>query len=183
MTRVNIVDLGEYGQPQVVGSFDPAHAEMFDEATHWEGTTQVSVATGSQWNHEALYRTAGARWVVHHWSRWPGLLPHYRFVADDTALGWLLRNGHSEAAERHFGGPGRRGRPRARGPGRAGDGKKVSSGNSAAESRAPGARGTELSRDADTGVGIVGAGGREPNRPPSWSAPRRGEASRASAGS
>ena len=37
--------------------FDLDAAKRFDEATIWDGRNRISLATGSQWDHEALYRT------------------------------------------------------------------------------------------------------------------------------
>lgn len=107
--RENVFDRdGEF-----VGWFDRAKAERFEEATHWDGNNHISHATGSQWDHEELYRTAGGRWVLHFWSQYQGHPCGYRFVGDDRAREWLLLNDHDEAVERFFGeiedevGPGR----------------------------------------------------------------------------
>ena len=109
MARVNVFD--ECGELE--GWFDEAKAEEFKEATRWDGSNHISIATGSQWDHQALYRTAGGRWVLHSWSQWQGRPETYRFVSDDKAREWLLKNEHDEAVEKYFGeieeerGPGR----------------------------------------------------------------------------
>lgn len=109
MARVNVFD--ECGE--LVGWFDRAKAEEFKEATRWDGSNHISIATGSQWDHQALYRTAGGRWVLNCWSQWQGRPETYRFISDDNARDWLLKNENDEAAERFFGeiederGPGR----------------------------------------------------------------------------
>ena len=109
MSRVNVMD--EEGE--LVGWFDDEKAEKFEEDQNWNGNNWISVATGSQWDHEALYRTAGGRWVLHSWSQWQGTLDSHRFISDDKAHKWLLANNHDEAVEKHFGaieeerGPGR----------------------------------------------------------------------------
>ena len=109
MARVNVFD--EYGELQ--GWFDDEKAEKFIEARNWDGSNMISVATGSQWNHEALYRTAGGRWVLNAWSQYQGTLESYTYVSDRKAETWLLLNEHDEAVERYFGevaeerGPGR----------------------------------------------------------------------------
>jgi len=107
--RENVFD--EFGE--LVGWFDRAKAEEFAEATRWDGSNHISLATGSQWDHQELYHTAGGRWVLHSWSQWQGRPERYRFVDDDAAREWLLANGEDEAAEKYFGeiederGPGR----------------------------------------------------------------------------
>lgn len=109
MARINVID--EAGQ--LVGWFDDEKAERFAEDRDWNGSNWISVATGSQWHHEALYRTAGGRWVLHFWSQYQGVPERYEFISDTKAREWLLKNGHDEAVERFFGpveeerGPGR----------------------------------------------------------------------------
>lgn len=109
MARVNIFDENR----ELEGWFDDAKAERFEEATRWDGSNHISIATGSQWDHEALYRTVGGRWVLHSWSQWQGRPEVYRFLEDQEAETWLLANEEDEAAERFFGeiederGPGR----------------------------------------------------------------------------
>ena len=107
--RENVFD--ECGE--LVGWFDRAKAEEFDEGARWDGSNHISLATGSQWDHEILYRTAGGRWVLHRWSQWQGRPERYRFITDAEAQTWLLKNEHDAAVERFFGeieeerGPGR----------------------------------------------------------------------------
>ena len=109
MARVNVFD--ECGELE--GWFDEAKAEEFKEATRWDGSNHISIATGSQWDHQALYRTAGGRWVLHRWSQWQGRPETYQFVTEKEAETWLLANSEDEAVERFFGeieeerGPGR----------------------------------------------------------------------------
>src|SRR6476469_265050 len=89
MSRVYIyeVDDTDYGDSHrtLAGWFDVDKAERFGEETRWNGENQISVNSGSQWEHEALYRTAQGRWVLHWWSQWQGTLPSYRFVSDERA--------------------------------------------------------------------------------------------------
>jgi len=109
VVRENVFD--EEGN--LVGWFDRAKAEKFQEATDWDGSNHVSKATGSQWSHEALYRTVGGRWVLHWYSQMQGSQERYSFVTDEQAREWLLLNEEDEAVERFFGdiederGPGR----------------------------------------------------------------------------
>ena len=96
-----------------IGWFDRAKAEKFEEATRWDGNNHISIATGSQYDHEILFRTAGGRWVLHGWSQWEGRPERYRFISDEDAREWLLLNEEDAAVERFFGeiedevGPGR----------------------------------------------------------------------------
>lgn len=109
MARVNIFD----EHRELIGWFDDSKAECFGEATRWDGSNHISIATGSQWDHEALYRTVGGRWVLHRWSQWQGRPETYQFITDQEAHTWLLVNQEDEVVERFFGkiederGPGR----------------------------------------------------------------------------
>jgi hypothetical protein len=123
MTRVNVYDdISDYEQAEgmtraLLGWFDPAKAERFDQDTRWDGNNMVGVLTGSQWVDEYLYRTSGGRWVRNHdATRYCNGPDKYEFLTDEQAKDWLLRSGnHDDAVERFFGegeeesGPGRPG--------------------------------------------------------------------------
>lgn len=98
MARVNIFSGGE-----LVGWFDREKAEVFQEAVWWDGSNNISVPTGTEFDHETLYRTRGGRWVLHIWSQWQGSRETYTFIDDETARRWLLANEHDAAVERYFG--------------------------------------------------------------------------------
>jgi len=74
--------------------FDEDKAEVFNEDTDWDGNNHISCATGSQWNHETLYRTKSKRWVLNWWSQWQGSTARYTEIDDEAAAAWLVRNGH-----------------------------------------------------------------------------------------
>jgi len=74
--------------------FSPAKAERFDEGDWWDGSNHVSSATGSQWDHEELYRTAAGRWILHWWSQWQGSQDRWEEVSDEFAAGWLVKCEH-----------------------------------------------------------------------------------------
>ncbi len=84
--------------------FDLDRAERFEEGTFWDGRNQVSRATGSQWEHEALYRTAGGRWILHRWSQWEGVRDSWLEVSNQAAAEWLVTNGYEPhpAVEREY---------------------------------------------------------------------------------
>ncbi len=77
--------------------FNPDAATKFEEATRWNGNNHVSLATGSQWEHEMLYRTAKGAWVLHCWSQWQGSTPSYEIITETDANVWLIRQGHHAA--------------------------------------------------------------------------------------
>ena len=89
MSRIALTDgTGRY--------FDPSKAQKWDEETTWDGRNHVSKATGSQFDHEALYRTVGGVYVLHHWSQWQGRLPRYEEITAAEAAVWLSRNDYIE---------------------------------------------------------------------------------------
>jgi hypothetical protein len=89
---------------RAVGWFDPDTADYYPEATRWDGSNNVSIATGSQWHHQGLYRTRGGRWVLESWSQWANSGPvMYRFLDAPDAADWLRFHGHTEAVTLYFG--------------------------------------------------------------------------------
>src|ERR1035437_4431725 len=96
MSRINVY--AEYTDRErdegelLEGWFNPDTAERFDEGRDFDGSNMISVITKSQWEHEALYRTAGGRWVRNHYSQWEGSRETYVFVTDDAAKDWLIRS-------------------------------------------------------------------------------------------
>jgi hypothetical protein len=74
--------------------FNPEACMVFEERTRWDGRNHVSLATGSQWEHETLFRTPGGSWILHRWSQWQGSRPTYEEIDAATAAAWLVRNGY-----------------------------------------------------------------------------------------
>ena len=66
--------------------------DHWDEATRWNGNNYISVATGSQWNHQTLYRSRKGRYYLVHTSQWQGSTPHAEWVSEHEAVRWLLAN-------------------------------------------------------------------------------------------
>lgn len=98
MTRQIIVnERGEY-----VGHFRPDRAEVFHEARDWDGSHNISRATGSQWDHEALYRSASGRWIICSYSNRQDTPTRYRYADLSEVKEWLLVHGHDEALATYF---------------------------------------------------------------------------------
>jgi len=72
--------------------FDLDKAERFEVATFWDGRNRISLATGSQWDHECLYRTVSGRWIKHWWSQWQGTVDRWEEISEAEAAAWLVRN-------------------------------------------------------------------------------------------
>ena len=100
MNRINIRSTDEDGITTLDGWFDLDAAERFDEDTEFDGNNMVSVSTGSQWEHEILWYTAGGRWVLGRNSQWQGVRDSYEFVRENHARDWLILNNRTDAVER-----------------------------------------------------------------------------------
>ena len=101
MTRINVFD----DENKLIGWFSDDAATAYDEDTRWDGNNHISIATGSQWEHETLYRTQQGRWVISWWSQWQGSRPRRWFVGEDEARDWLLANNHDDAVTQWWGAP------------------------------------------------------------------------------
>jgi hypothetical protein len=90
MTRVALTD----------GSgawFNRNSSIRFHEATRWDGRNQISVPTGSQWDHERLYFTKSGKWVLNSFSNYQGSLETYTQIDQDEAITWLVQNDHGDS--------------------------------------------------------------------------------------
>jgi hypothetical protein len=65
-------------------------ADHWDEKTRWNGNNHISRATGSQWEHQTLYKSRRGRYWVEHTSQWQGSTPHAEWVSREEAARWLL---------------------------------------------------------------------------------------------
>lgn len=73
--------------------FDKDKAHYIKESSTHDGRNYISDATGSQWEHEGLYRTIGKVWVLNHWSNWQGSRETYEIISDSEAAIWLAKQG------------------------------------------------------------------------------------------
>lgn len=74
------------------GWFDLDRAERYEEDTYHDGHHSISRATGTQWEHETLHRTAGGQYVLRAWSQWQGSHDWWIRVSRQQAAEWLVRN-------------------------------------------------------------------------------------------
>lgn len=77
--------------------FNSKKAKSWEEGTNWNGNNHISLATGSQWEHEILYRTRGGIYVLHCWSQWQGSGESYEEISAEDAARWLSRNEYTDA--------------------------------------------------------------------------------------
>lgn len=74
--------------------FDPSKADRWDEGSRWNGQNHISMATGSQWDHQELFRSAMGTWILHNWSQWQGSGESYVTITAKEAASWLVQNEH-----------------------------------------------------------------------------------------
>lgn len=92
MTRVSIIENGE----RTGRWFDIDKAEKFSEETWWNGNNWISKATGSQWEHEAIYITKGGIFILNHWSNYQGSREYYEVVSKEEAAEWFVKNEYKD---------------------------------------------------------------------------------------
>jgi hypothetical protein len=101
MTRINIYTArtGELGcePPALAGHFESSKAESWSDIDH------DSNGSGGTGRGTSLWRTAGGKWVLCHWSCWQGEEDTYNYTEADAAKDWLLRNNEDSALARYFG--------------------------------------------------------------------------------
>lgn len=73
--------------------YDSAKAVDFDEDVWFDGSNQISKATGSQWEHETLRYTRGGRWVLRSYSQWQGTSTSHDEIDEGRAIDWLIEQG------------------------------------------------------------------------------------------
>ena len=68
--------------------------QSWKEDTNWDGNNHISVATGSQWDHQKLYRSRKGRYYIENTSQWQGRMPSAEWISHRGAASWLLANDH-----------------------------------------------------------------------------------------
>lgn len=71
----------------------------WNEDTYWDGHNHISKATGSQWEHETLYRSRKGRYYVESTSAYQGRRDSAEWVSKEEAARWLLANGEELPAD------------------------------------------------------------------------------------
>lgn len=73
---------------------DENAVHSWEEDVRWNGNNHISIPTGSQWEHQKLYKTRRGRYWVEHWSQYQGSTPHAEWLSEHEAARWLLQNDH-----------------------------------------------------------------------------------------
>lgn len=74
------------------GWFDLESSTVINEGSYWNGNNTISLATGSQWDHENLIVTRKGRFVLNSWSQWQGSGESWQTINENEAAEWLVRN-------------------------------------------------------------------------------------------
>jgi hypothetical protein len=85
--------MARYRIENTIVNTDKAHA-YWEEDTKFNGNNNISVATGSQWAHQRLYRSRKGRYYTESWSQYEGSRAHAEWVSPQEAVRWLLLNDH-----------------------------------------------------------------------------------------
>lgn len=83
--------MAKYNIDGVIVNTDNATAS-WEESTRWNGNNHISVATGSQWEHETLYKSRKGNYWIENVSQWQGSTPLARFVSATEAAAWIMAN-------------------------------------------------------------------------------------------
>jgi len=76
--------------------FDSDKAECYKEDTYHDGINLISKATGSQWEHEAIYLTKGGTFILNHWSNYQGSRETYEEISKEEAARWFAKQEFSD---------------------------------------------------------------------------------------
>ena len=77
------------------GWIDLDTAKKFAEDRKWDGHNHISVNTGSQWDHEVMYRSVGGVYVLHTWSQYQNSRDTWERIGIHNAVAWLIRNDYA----------------------------------------------------------------------------------------
>jgi hypothetical protein len=72
--------------------FDLDSAHEWEEDTYWNGSNHISSATGSQWDHQTLYRSKKGKYILFSWSQRQGVPEVWSIISDEEAARWLTDN-------------------------------------------------------------------------------------------
>jgi len=82
------------------GWFDMrATKKTWEEKTWFDGSNHISLATQSQWDHQALHLSRKGEWIISCSSEYQGTKPKaYRITQSEAAI-WLIDNLHADAPD------------------------------------------------------------------------------------
>lgn len=66
--------------------------ESWPDKYRWDGSNEISRATGSQWHYETLHRSRRGRYWIEHTSSMQGYMSWAEWISRERAAAWLLLN-------------------------------------------------------------------------------------------
>jgi len=89
MNRIAVIENGEFNG----NWFNPeASIVHIKENASYNGHNWVSLATGRQFEHEALYYTKNKKFVLNKWSDYQGSDDVYEVIREIDATHWIIKN-------------------------------------------------------------------------------------------
>jgi len=79
--------------------FDPEAADHYDEISIFNGSNHISMATGTQFDHECIYRTKSGKYILHKYSQWQGKMDTFVQVSKEEAARWFAKQGIKDHPE------------------------------------------------------------------------------------
>jgi len=73
--------------------------QSYLEGTRWDGNNHISLATGSQWEHETLHCSRKGRYYTERTSQRQGIIPHAEWISHRAAAVWLRTNEYDLPAD------------------------------------------------------------------------------------
>lgn len=100
--QLNKVEKDNYGSiTSVINTakwFDVEAAEVYKEATYWDGQNKRSVNCEKH-NYQELYETKSGNWVICNFNDFSGSRTTYESIGEGEAKEWLIKNGYKLADE------------------------------------------------------------------------------------
>lgn len=73
--------------------------EYWTEGSRWNGHNYISLATGSQWEHQRLYKSNKGRYYIEYTSDFSNMASRAEWIDPTRACAWLLANDHDPTSD------------------------------------------------------------------------------------
>jgi hypothetical protein len=91
--KYEIDSYGPFGLKTTIVDTDQS-IQQWKESITWNGNNMVSKATGSQWDHETMYRSKRGRYYIERTTQWQGRPNYAYWLSEQEACAWLIINEH-----------------------------------------------------------------------------------------
>ena len=76
--------------------FDGDKADFYAEKSNFNGSNWISLATGSQWNHEGIFITKSGKFILNTYSDYQGTVDKYVLISKEDAATWFCRQSFTD---------------------------------------------------------------------------------------